>query len=227
MFPTDGRNHHDGIANEISTIYMVNNNPKLAPIREKLGHLKHAGGTKQNPDAICVETGVKVSMKNKESESGSFDWKNMSFTDEDFNEIHKSIVEYYKRYPDETASVRDMYKQLFHTISKTIDTSSILNRVLDGHESHWIVLNFKRTREMILFHRDELTELWKNPGKCVVRNGRASGKIEGTPNLRMRVCLNNGVRALLGRGSSICVKIQQDQPRKLLAKLKNSIVCAY
>ena len=227
MFLNDGTPHHSGIANEHYTIYMINHNPKLAPIREKLGHLVHRGGTQQNPDAMCVETGVKVSLKNKESESGSFDWKNMSFSDDDFNTLHRDITQYYKRYPDDEKGVRDMYRRLFNTICKTIDTTSILDRVLDGHDSDWIVLNFKKAREMILFHRDELAEMWKNPGKCVVRNGCASGKIEGTPNLRMRVCLNNGIRALLGRGSTICVKIQQDQPRKLLTQLKNTIVCAY
>jgi hypothetical protein len=216
MYLNDGTPHHDGIANEHYTIYMINHNPKLAPIREKLGYLIHKGGTHQNPDAMCLDTGVKVSLKNKESESGSFDWKNMSFVDDGFGAIHREITQYYKRYPEDEMGVRDMYKRLFHVISKTVDTSSMLNRVLDGHESDWIVLNFKKTREMILFHRDELTELWKNPGQCMVRNGCASGKIEGTPNLRMRVCLNNGVRALLGRGSSICVKIQQDQPPKAL-----------
>ena len=227
MFLNDGTPHHDGIANEHYTIYMINHNPKLAPIREKLGFLVHKGGTHQNPDAMCLETGVKVSLKNKESESGSFDWKNLSFVDDEIDTIHKEIAQYYKRYPDNENEVRGLYKQLFHVVSKTVDTRSILKRVLDGHDSHYIVVNFKKSREMILFHRDELTELWKNPGQCMVRNGCASGKIVGTPNLRMRVCLNNGVRALLGRGSAICVKIQQDQPRKLLSYLKNSIVCAY
>jgi len=227
MFLKDGTPHHDGIANEHYTIYMINHNPKLSPIREKLGHLVHMGGTTQNPDAMCIETGVKVSMKNKESDSGSFDWKNMSFTDEDFTQIHKSIVTYYKKYPDETKSVRDMYKQLFHVICKTIDPNAMLKRVLDGHDSDWIIVNFRKKREMTLFHRDELLELWKNPGLCTIRDGCASGKVEGTPNLRMRVCLNNGIRALLGRGSTICVKIQQDQPHKLLSKLKSSIVCVY
>ena len=166
-------------------------------------------------------------MKNKESESGSFDWKNMSFTDEDFNEIHQSIVKYYKKYPDDDKDVRSMYKQLFHVICKTIDPNTMLKRVLDGHDSEWILVNFRTRREMTLFHRDELIELWKNPGECLVKNQCASGKIDGTPNLRIRVCLNNGIHALLGRGSTICVKIQQDQPRKFLGKLKNSIVCAY
>jgi len=227
MFLNDGTPHYDGIANEHYTIYMINHNPKLAPIREKLGFLVHRGGTQQNPDAECLETGVKVSLKNKESESGSFDWKNMSFVDEEFGALHKDITQYYKRYPEEEKTVRGMYKRLLNVISKSLDPSSMLKRVLDGHESDWILLHFKKSREMVLFHRDELVDLWNNPGSCMVRNGCASGKIEGTPNLRMRVCLNNGIRALLGRGSSICVKIQQDQPRKLLAHLKNSIVCAY
>ena len=227
MYPNDGRNHHDGIANELSTIYMINNNPKLAPIREKLGHLVHKGGTSMNPDAICEETGVKVSMKNKESESGSFDWKNMSFTDKDFNEIHQSIIKFYKKFPEDEQWVRNTYRELFHIICKTIDPNVMLNRVLDGHDSEWILVNFRKKREMTLFHRDELLELWKNPGKCIVNNKYASGKIEGTPNLRIRICLNNGIKALLGRGSTICVKIQQDQPRKLLKQLTKSIVCVY
>jgi hypothetical protein len=51
MFLNDGTPHYDGIANEHFTIYMINHNPKLAPIREKLGFLVHRGGTQQNPDA--------------------------------------------------------------------------------------------------------------------------------------------------------------------------------
>ena len=157
MFLNDGTPHHDGIANEHYTIYMINHNPKLAPIREKLGFLVHKGGTQQNPDAMCLETGVKVSLKNKESESGSFDWKNMSFVDDEFGALHKSIIQYYKQYPDDENDVRGMYKKLLNLISKSIDPGSMLKRVLDGHESDYIVVNFKKSREMILFHRDELT----------------------------------------------------------------------
>jgi len=70
MYLNDGTPHHDGIANEHYTIYMINHNPKLAPIREKLGYLIHKGGTHQNPDAMCLDTGVKVSLKTKSLKVG-------------------------------------------------------------------------------------------------------------------------------------------------------------
>jgi len=231
MFPDDGRNHHIGVANEHSTIDMVNTNPKLAPIREKLGFLVHKGGTQNNADAVGRDTGIKVSMKNKESISGSFDWKNMSLEhDEAVRDVHMNIIRYYRRFqefPETEKEVRAMYKTLFNSVLGKLDTKEILGRVLDAHDSEWILIHFRTHRELILFHRDELAELWKNPGKCMVRPGCASGKIEGTPNLRMRVCLNNGIRALIGRGSSLCIKVQQDSPMKMIKELKTTIVCAY
>ena len=78
VYRNDGSSHHDGIKGECTLIHMINTDPKFSVIKEKIGKLEHKGGTKSTADAVS-ERGVRISIKTKNSNSGSFDWFNKSY----------------------------------------------------------------------------------------------------------------------------------------------------
>ena len=244
-FVTDGTPHHDGVQKEHDTIKLINEHPNLTSIRDVTGTLVHKGGTKNHSDAVN-EQGVGVSLKCKTSISGSTDWRNMSLksvSDADrlihFIRRHEEIKQNYSflfdRIPvmdfrakeDLTDNVRAEYRKLMHDILQNIDYKSLIKQVYDAHESKWVVYHTIPQRRIVLFEKEELLRLWKEPGELRIKNDSASGVIENTCGLRLRITLNNGVRALLGRGSCLTAKIQQDNPQGFIDALEHSIVCEY
>jgi hypothetical protein len=244
-FVTDGTPHHDGVQKEHDTIKLINEHPNLTSIRDVTGTLTHKGGTRSHSDAVN-ERGEGVSLKCKSSNSGSTDWRNMSLksiSDADrimhFIRKHEEIKRNYRYMYDRiaildfrakedlTENVRAEYKKLSHDILKTIDYKTLVKQVYDTHESKWVVYHTIPQRKLVLFQKEELLRLWKEPGELRINNGSASGVIENTCGLRLRITLNNGVKALLGRGSCLTAKIQQDNPQGFIDALEHSIVCDY
>ena len=244
-FVTDGTPHHDGVQNEHNTIKLINQHPNLISIRDVTGPLTHRGGTRNHSDAVN-QRGEGVSIKCKMSTSGSTDWRNMSLksiSDADrimhFIRKHEEIKRNYRYMYDRiaildfkakeelTENVRAEYKKLAHDILKTIDYKTLIKQVYDTHESKWIVYHTIPQRKLVLFQKEELLRLWKEPGELRINDDSASGVIENTCGLRLRITLNNGVKALLGRGSCLTAKIQQDNPQGFIDALEHSIVCDY
>ncbi len=244
-YKTDGSSHRDGVQNEHNTIDLVNNHPNFQLIRDVTGKLEHRGGTRNHADAVN-ERGEGASIKTKTTDDGSFDLKNTSLaslSDADyilyFLKKHKQMKEEYAFMYDNlpimdleakrqlTENVRAEYKQLFHQILTKIDYKSVLEKVYDTHDSKWVIYHSKRQKKVILFEKEELLRLWREPGQLLINDDSASATIENTCGLRIRVALNNGVKALLGRGSWLTVKIQQDNPQGLMDALENPIVCEY
>ena len=244
-FVNDGTPHHEGVQNEHNTIDLVNNHPNFHLIRDVTGKLEHRGGTRNHADAVN-ERGEGVSIKTKTTDKGSFDWKNTSLaslSDADYIlyylKKHKQMTEEYGFMYDNlpimdleakhqlTENVRAEYKQLLHEILAKIDYKSVLEKVYDTHDSKWVIYHSKKQKKVVLFEKEELLRLWSEPGQLRINYESASATIENTCGLRLRIALNNGVKALLGRGSCLTVKIQQDNPRRLIDALENPIVCEY
>lgn len=244
-FVTDGTPHHDGVQNEHNTIKLINEDPKLIDIRNVTGPLTHKGGTRNHSDAVN-DHGVGVSLKCKTSTSGSTDWRNMSLrslSDADriihYIRKHEEIKRNYQYMHDRiaimdfqakhdlTENIRAEYKKLMHDILQNIDYKSLIKQVYDTHESKWIIYHTIPQRKIVLFEKEELLRLWREPGELRINNDSASGVIENTCGLRLRITLNNGVKALLGRGSCLTAKIQQDNPQGFIDALEHSIVCEY
>lgn len=245
VYSTDGSSHRDGVQNEHNTIEMINYNPKCQRIYDVTGKLEHRGGTRNHADAVN-ERGEGVSIKTKTTDEGSFDFKNTSLaslSDADyilyFLKKHKQMKEEYGFMYDNlpimdleakhqlTENVRAEYKQLSHEILTRIDYKSVLEKVYNTHDSKWVIYHSTRQKKVILFGKEELLRLWSEPGQLLINDDSASATIENTCGLRIRIALNNGVKALLGRGSWLTVKIQQDNPRELMDALENPIVCEY
>lgn len=226
-FKTDGSSHRCGIHGEFSLIHMINTNPIFSCVREKLGKLEHRGGTKTTVDAES-DKGVRISIKTKHSNSGSFDWLNKSYVYENdgSKELLEDIKKYYKMYKDEK-DTRFMINKLSNILLKQIDVKKYLEHIIEGN-CDYICINFVQRKRFIMFHKSELSRLFSECETKVKPNKMyTSCTIPGSRSLRIRLVLNNGVRSILKNGSYLCVKIQQDRPDLLERYLNNPIVIDY
>src|SRR6056300_1329266 len=203
-YKTDGSSHHDGVNGEHSLIHMINTDPKFSCVREKLGKLEHRGGTKNTADAVS-DRGLRISIKTKNSNNGSFDWLNKSY-------IHEN----------------DGINKLSNMLIKFTDVNKYSDHIINNYDCDYICINFVKKRYFLMFHKYELKELFGSCKKFVEPvNTNTSCVIPGSRNLRIRLVLNNGVRAILNKGSHLCVKLQQDKPLSLEKFIREPIVIYY
>lgn len=231
VYRNDGSSHHDGIKGECKLIHMINTDPKFSVIKEKLGgKLEHRGGTKSTADAVS-ERGVRISIKTKNSNSGSFDWFNKSYvhdTETDTKKFLNDIKNFYRDYNDEEKFTRKIINELSNTLLKCINIRPYIDELINNYKSDYICINFVKRRKFVMFHRDELKVLFYNCENNVnPSNMCTSCTIPGSHSLRIRLVLNNGVKAILKRGSYLCVKLQQDNPQNLEKYVNNAIVIYY
>jgi len=227
-FRIDGSSHHDGVNGEHTLIHMINTDPRFSCVREKLGNLEHRGGTKNTADAVS-DRGFRISIKTKNSNSGSFDWLNKSYVHESdgSRDLLNDIKQYYRTYGDEK-DTRSMINKLSNMLLKFMNVKTYVNYVLDGYDCDYICINFVKKRHFVMFHKSELKDLFGSCEEYVQpAKTNTSCVIPGSKNLRIRLVLNNGVKAILNKGSSLCVKLQQDRPLLLEKHIKNSIVIDY
>lgn len=227
-FRVDGSSHRDGVSGEHSLIHMINTDPRFSCVREKLGKLEHRGGTKNTADAVS-DRGFRISIKTKNSNSGSFDWLNKSYVHESdgSRDLLSDIKQYYKTHGDEK-DTRSMINKLSNMLLKFMNVKTYVNYVLDGYDCDYICINFVKKKHFVMFHKSELKELFGSCEEYVEPvKTNTSCVIPGSKNLRIRLVLNNGVKAILKKGSSLCVKLQQDRPLSLEKHIKNSIVIDY
>jgi hypothetical protein len=227
-YKTDGSPHRDGVNGEHSLIHMINTDPKFSCVREKLGKLEHRGGTKNTADAVS-DRGLRVSIKTKHSNSGSFDWLNKSYVYEHdgSKELLEDIKKYYKTHGDEKG-VRCMINQLSNMLIKFMDLNKYTDHITDNYDCDYICINFVKKRHFLMFHKSELKELFGSCKNFVEpAKTNTSCVIPGSRNLRIRLVLNNGVRAILDKGSYLCIKLQQDRPLSLEKFIREPIVIDY
>ena len=227
-FKIDGSSHRDGVSGEHTLIHMINTDPKFSCVREKLGNLEHRGGTKNTADAVS-DRGLRISIKTKNSNSGSFDWLNKSYVHESdgSRDLLNDIKKYYKTHRDEK-DTRTMINKLSNMLLKFMNVKKYVNHVIDGYDCDYICINFVKKRHFVMFHKSELKRLFQSCEEYVEpAKTNTSCVIPGSKNLRIRLVLNNGVKAILKKGSSLCVKLQQDRPLSLENHIKNSIVIDY
>jgi 6-pyruvoyl-tetrahydropterin synthase len=228
VFKVDGSSHRNGINGEHKLIHMINTDPRFLCVREKLGKLEHRGGTKITADAVS-DTGLRISIKTKNSDGGSFDWLNKSYIHEDdgSKELLNDIKQYYKTHGDEEG-VRCMINKLSNMLLRFTNVKKYMDHVVNNYDCDYICINFAKKRHFVMFHKNELKELFGSCEECIKPDKtNTSCKVPGSRNLRIRLVLNNGVKAILTKSSTLCVKLQQDKPLSLEKFLRNPIVIDY
>ena len=259
-FPNKGENHLNGIKNEKEIVEFLNKNPDNnfnKTIEKNNGYKvkcwKHEGGTKQKMDAsVHLENGKILGVSIKRHKSGTFDWENTTKgvpTDlkEKIEEFKKTNMN--KSIPtkggirDELADINSKYleimtsKQIQETLSKIYETEETTNI---------IIINDMKNKRLIMFGKSNLDPYFNPKHKhtyILKSSSRAKtsrqiwiissdGCEEINTNLRIRLVLNNGITALLGKSKankSSCpsLKIQQDNVDTFISKCFGKVIAKY
>jgi hypothetical protein len=257
-FLNDGQCHAIGISNEKNIVKFMNQNPQN-PINEKLsadnGSLiklwKHEGGTKQKMDAsFQLESGNIIGVSIKNHELGTFDWVNTTKgVPEDLKHIIKDFRDKNMGVDiPQKGGIREEVDDIFSTYLDNLSSSDIVELLSiirkDAENTKYIIINNKKNKELIMV--DELNlDAYCNPEhdhhfilKC--KNAKTSRQIfikkhngdEINTNLRIRLHLNNGITALLGKStknkSSVpCLKIQQDNVNEFISNCYDKVIVSY
>ncbi len=244
MFRTDGSTHYSGVLNELETIRVMQ---KLNILSEETTRL---GGTRHKAD--WEDRGVSYSAKHKSCwGKGSFDWINttrLGKSDSDkvknfLRNVHELSC---KVVPNEanTAVVKTARSLFSDTSRELLDewTSDNLSDFLSEHlvgpnRSMQCVITESSKRKLYIF------PVSNHPAVRLLEQGytpKLSGSAKGSrkitfckgsdeveSGLRLRLTLNNGVKALLGlatdkegrkKHSSLVAKLQQDNIKQLVEK---------
>jgi hypothetical protein len=248
-YKTDGSVHHGGVRNEHSTAELFNKCPPKIIQDAYLGKtltFVHLGGTQTVDDIGVIADGERVSgiSTKRHLGSGTYDYINTSkITDyipsaiETTQKLREIRREHYGN-PESVNLVRDTVKNMILNLWATLQSEYIRQLLQNTNErnSEWI--SIVSSSECVTFSHAALKELSEHPYDpdtlYEIRASRASGSrqiwrikngIETNTHLRVRIVLNNGIRALIGlstanKDSILTLKIQQDNVNALLKTIQ-------
>jgi hypothetical protein len=254
---TRGQTHYGGVQNEKDLVSLLNRHSTMnlnTCVQEKAQCFqapiwRHLGGTTQKADCdVTVGTQCfQVSIKNHEN-TGTFDWINTSKLT-DFNPALgasiKTAIDQFKLVnhgKDVTPSLRSEVANLFNAEFDKISSDQIKNLLwtLYAKYPEYVLINHKKDNKLVMYpkednfpefvaHRDWEYYFKTSKAKTSRMLFRRKDDQEVNTHLRMRLVLNNGVGALLGKSdtnkcSVPCLKIQQDKVNTLLSGLVNTVV---
>jgi hypothetical protein len=257
-FPNKGQNHINGIKNEKDIVHYLNEHPDN-PITKNLEkknmdsikEWKHEGGTKQKKDAsFKFDSGKTGGISIKNHDNGTFDYENTTKgVPEDFK---KKIIDFkYKNMGKSIPNKGGIRDELDNIFSLRLDNMSsdeiteILDNAYQKEEStQHIIINDKKMNRLILLNKSNLDLYFNsnNRHNFILKSTRAktSRQIwiksangnEINTNLRIRLHLNNGITALLGKSkannrSVPCLKIQQDNVDGFISKCFGKVIADY
>ena len=257
-FLNDGQCHAIGINNEKNIVNYMNQYPDN-PINHKLANdngccvksWKHEGGTKQKMDAsFQLESGNIIGVSIKNHEIGTFDWVNTTKgVPEDLKQNIKDFKN--KNMGNEIPAkggIREEVDDIFSSYLDNLSSNDIAELLAiirkDADNTKYIIVNDKKKKELIMIDEFNL-DTYCNPRhghnfilKC--KSAKTSRQIfikkdngsEINTNLRIRLHLNNGIAALLGKSaknkSSVpCLKIQQDNVEEFIANCYDRVIVNY
>lgn len=258
-FPNKGENHFDGVKNEKEIVEFLNKTPDNnfnKTIEKNHGYKvkcwKHEGGTKQKMDAsVHLENGKIVGVSIKRHKSGTFDWENT--TKGVPKELKEKIEEFKKTnmnksipakggIRDELADINSKYlenmtsKHIQETLSKIYDTEENTNIIIINDMKHKRFIMFGKSNLDPYFNsKHKHTYILKSSPRAKTSRQiwiRSTDGCEINTNLRIRLILNNGINALLGKSkknktSVSSLKIQQDRVDKFIEKCFGKVICNY
>lgn len=258
-FPSNGENHVNGIKNEKNIVDYLNRDPtntinhSLEQIYgSKIVEWKHQGGTQQKRDAsVKFESGESIGISIKNHKQGTFDWHN---TTKGVDDTIKSSVKQFKLNNLGTdipkkGGVRSELDNMLNSFLDGFtskDISAIFNNIymIEEHTRH-IIVNDVKNKKLIFLDESNLdpyfNKMWKH-GFFIKSTPRAKTSrqiwlksadgYEINTNLRIRLHLNNGIKALLGqskknKNSVPCLKIQQDNVGVFISKCFGKVIAEY
>ena len=257
-YKTRGETHYGGINNEKELVKLLNSkldvniNSYFTQGTNNIPIWKHLGGTTQKADCE-VNIGNQcfdISIKNHEN-TGTFDWINTSKLEEFNEELGKSVkksIDNFKKdnYGNEiTKRMRDDLANIFNSEFDhiTSDQIKILLNTLYIKYPKYVLINHCSAKSLIMYPKEnnfpEFVEYsdWEyflktSRAKTSRMIFRRKDGVEVNTNLRLRMVLNNGLGALIGKSeknknSISCLKIQQDKVETLISKLVNTITDKY
>jgi hypothetical protein len=257
-FLKDGQCHTIGINNEKNIVNYMNEYPDN-PINRKLANdngscvklWKHEGGTKQKMDAsIQFESGNIIGVSIKNHEIGTFDWVNT--TKGVPEDLKKNIKDFKNKNTGNEipakGGIREEVDDIFSSYLDNLSSNDIAELLSiirkDSDNTKYIIINDKKKKELIMIDEINLDK-YCNPChdhnfilKC--KNAKTSRQIfikdqngyDVNTNLRIRLHLNNGITALLGKStknktSVPCLKIQQDNVEEFISNCYDNIIISY
>lgn len=259
VFPNKGENHASGVANEKEIVKFMNKNPENA-ISEEIektmgGQIKewnHEGGTQQKMDASArLKDGKKAGISIKNHKSGTFDWINTTkgVSDNLKTEIKKVASVNKNSDIPKKGGIRDKINSILDNYLNSLSSREItelLDQIYQTEQStKHIIINDKKTKRLILLHKSNLDPYCNSRHKheFILKStprAKTSRQIwikskdgnEVNTHLRIRLVLNNGVAALLGKStknkSSVpCLKIQQDNVDGFINKCFGKVIVNY
>jgi hypothetical protein len=229
VFPTNGKNHYDGIKNEKDIVTYQNANIEnpfnlrfQTTFSSSVCKWEHTGGTKRKDDCTAIlENGktIEISIKNHKS-GGTWDWINTSKLPTELVGIKEKVSEFKTKHKDceiITDEIRDEISDTFDTQMDIITPEIIKTMLLEIYEKNpeYMLINDVEKKRLILFEKNNLASIM-NASQYILKRSTASNKAktsrqiwtidalgeEKNTNLRIRFILNNGVNALLGKSKS-------------------------
>lgn len=267
VYPVDGRNHKQGIKNEINLIQMLNNKIKhdiSDPIikflseeyNSKIVSFEHQGGTKRKADILCkFEDGfsIPISVKNHKTKTSTFDWLNTTQCGIP-DELKTAILSYKQKYygtelPKRGGNVRAELDQLIHSYINKFSNEviiSLFKKFIEGYKEEnirYIIINDCRHKQYVLIPISFVINICDNLNFILKSSTRKASKSRmiwiknsnGTENntkIRLRIGLNNGVKALLGmskknKSSVLSFKLQQEHVDDFMNKCDDKVISKY
>ena len=248
-YNTNGGSHRDGVSNEKKIVAHLNaSNGHSLNLHTLFGQeglqFIQIGGTKSVSDMdILTAAGVKVSgVSIKNHKQGSYDYVNTSklgqYLPESMVAAIKTGIAAIKteyagdesRLPEARRAVETVLEAAFAQMNSDVIKSII--QLINVRNPKLVMINDIKDKKLKCYHESSFTELSAEPYKAsntyALKSTRAKSSRQITrngvvTNLRLRIVLNNGVKALLGLSKSNkysipVIKIQQDKVNAVLAE---------
>ena len=241
VYPVDGRNHKQGIKNEINLIQMLNNkikhdisDPIIKTLTEnhnsKIVSFEHIGGTKQKADILCkFENGesVSLSVKNHKTKTSTFDWLNTTQCGIP-DELKTAILCYKQKYykTELPKNIRVELDNLIHSYINKITNEviiSLFKNFIDSYKEEnvrYLIINDCRHKQYVLMPISFVINICTNHNFILKSSNRKASKSRmiwiknnnGTEN-------NTRIRSRLGLNNGVKALLGMSK------KNKSSVVC--
>lgn len=246
-YNTDGGSHRDGVSNEQKIVDHLNtSNGKSLNLHELFGQdslqFVQIGGTTSVSDMdILSSTGMRVcGVSIKNHKQGTYDYVNTSKLQQYLPEnvvtaIKEGVAAIKAKYngdesklPEARKGIEDLLEGAFALMSSDV-LKSILQDI-NARNPKLVMINDIKDKKLKCYHESSFTELSAEPYKATntytLKSTRAKSSRQITrngivTNLRLRIVLNNGVKALISiskanKYSVPVIKIQQDNVNAVL-----------